>query len=307
MFLTILDADSWAPNIYFDLVEEHIIKNYEKRHTCIYQPPQIFTRNNLDVPVITRVYDMMHSFAHCSNLFSIFGLTFPLSNYTLIYTLVKNIGFWDTCADAIGEDFHTTQKAYWKTNGNITCVPIYAPFNQVNIATGKGYMEDVLARFWQAERHAQGCADFAYQCKMLFSTKFRLKNLVMFFHICETFALPGIVPWIFLSLLLESNFLFTNGQPDYLIPSLVLTILFNIMGLASNLGYILYEILKRRSNKIIYKRENESLWRVIEYPIIFIVNFFGISIPTFTIAAFMVLFGKREYVVADKKLSSTKK
>ena len=117
VFLTILDADSWAPDIYFDLMEEHVLKNYEKRHTIIYQPPQIFTRNNFDVPIFTRVYDMMHSFAHCSNLYSLFDVTFPLSNYTLSYNLVKRIGFWDTCPDAIGEDFHTTQKAYWKTQG----------------------------------------------------------------------------------------------------------------------------------------------------------------------------------------------
>ena len=28
VFLTILDADSWAPNLYFDVMEEHIIKNF---------------------------------------------------------------------------------------------------------------------------------------------------------------------------------------------------------------------------------------------------------------------------------------
>jgi len=150
VFLTILDADSWAPNVYFDIMDEHIIANMDKRHSFIYQPPQIFTRNNLDVPVFTRVYDMMHSFAHCANLYSIFKVTFPLSNYTLSYNLIKRIGFWDTCPDAIGEDFHTTQKAFWKTGGDIVCVPIYAPFNQVNICTGNGYVEDVLARFWQA-------------------------------------------------------------------------------------------------------------------------------------------------------------
>lgn len=105
---------------------------------------------------------MMHSFAHCSNLFSIFDLTFPLSNYTLSYKLIKKIGFWDTCPDAIGQDFHTTQKAYWKTGGEIKTIPIYTPFNQVNISTGNGYIEDVLARFWQAERHAQGVADVAW-------------------------------------------------------------------------------------------------------------------------------------------------
>ena len=119
LFLTIIDADSWAPDIYFDLVEEYILKHYEKRHSLIFQPPQIFTRNHLQVPFTTRVYDLMHSFAHCSNLYSIFNITFPLSNYSLSYSLIKKIGYWDTCADAIGEDFHTTQKAYWKSGGKI--------------------------------------------------------------------------------------------------------------------------------------------------------------------------------------------
>ena len=117
--MTIIDADSWAPAIYFDLMEEHILNNYEKRHKLIFQPPQIFTRNNLQVPVTTRIYDLMHSYAHCSNLYSVFNVTFPLSNYSLSYELVKKIGYWDTCADAIGEDFHTTQKAFWKTGGEI--------------------------------------------------------------------------------------------------------------------------------------------------------------------------------------------
>lgn len=68
----------------------------------IYSPTQIFTRNNLDVPMFTRIYDILHSFAHVSNLFSFFDLTFPLSNYTISYKLIKKIGFWDTCPDAIG-------------------------------------------------------------------------------------------------------------------------------------------------------------------------------------------------------------
>jgi hypothetical protein len=102
----------------------------------IFQPPQIFTRNFLDVPITTRVYDLMHSYLHCSNLFSFFSFTFALSNYTVSYKLIKSVGFWDTCADAIGEDFHTCQKIYWKTNGEARTIPIYVPFNQVNIATG---------------------------------------------------------------------------------------------------------------------------------------------------------------------------
>lgn len=81
----------------------------------MFQPPQIFTRNNLNVPFVTRVQDIMHSYLQCTNLFSVFDITFPISNYTLSYKLIKRVGFWDTCTDAIGEDFHMAQKVFWKT------------------------------------------------------------------------------------------------------------------------------------------------------------------------------------------------
>ena len=29
VFLTIMDADSWAPNLYIDLMEDHIRENYQ--------------------------------------------------------------------------------------------------------------------------------------------------------------------------------------------------------------------------------------------------------------------------------------
>lgn len=181
--LTIIDADSWVPDLYVDILEEKIIEEFGEHYTKIYQPNQIFTRNNLDVPILTRVYDILHSFAHTSNLYSIYDLTFPLSNYTVSYNLMKRIGFWDTCADAIGEDFHTTLKAYWKTHGEITTRPIYVPFNQVNISTGNGYWEDIKARFWQAERHAKGVADFAWCIKMLLNRPFKIKNLFLVYFV----------------------------------------------------------------------------------------------------------------------------
>ena len=59
VMLTILDADSWAPDVYFDVLEEKIREEYEQRHERVYQPIQIFTRNHLEVPIVTRVYDML--------------------------------------------------------------------------------------------------------------------------------------------------------------------------------------------------------------------------------------------------------
>ena len=40
-------------------------------------------------------------------------------------------------------------KAMWKTKGNAISVPIYIPFNQVDIVTGNGYFKDIEAKFWQ--------------------------------------------------------------------------------------------------------------------------------------------------------------
>lgn len=303
VFVTVIDADSWAPGVYFDLVEEEIIKDYSKRYSMIFMPPQIFTRNHLDVPILTRVHDLLHGYAHCSNLFSFVKLSFPLSNYTLSYRLIKSIGFWDTCSDAIGEDFHTTQKAYWKTGGKIVCVPIYAPFNQVNLATGKGYWEDVKARFWQAERHAQGVADVAYEFGMLFRSRFRFMNLVICFQIFEMFALPSIIPWMLISLLLQKHVLYLGvPHPPALLSDDIMPILFNILSISSTLGYLLYELMKRRANKVLYHRSNEGLLRLLEYPVMFLVNLFLINVPTFAIAAFNVLVGRQSYVVADNKM-----
>ena len=53
------------------------------------------------------------------NLGSAERLGFPISNYTMSLALLRHIGFWDTCADAIGEDFHMFLKAYFKTDGQV--------------------------------------------------------------------------------------------------------------------------------------------------------------------------------------------
>lgn len=177
-------------------------------------PTQIFTRNYLDVPMFTRIYDLLHSFAHATNSYSCMDLGFPLSNYTISYKLIKRIGFWDTCADAIGEDFHTAQKTYWKTHGEVKMRPIYVCFNQVNISTGNGYFSDLSARFWQAERHAKGVADVAYSLKMLFGQSFKFKNLVLTYQILEAFIIIAMTPWVMLSLTYQDHILYKYTKPS---------------------------------------------------------------------------------------------
>ena len=149
VMITTMDADTLVPELYMTEVESYIRKNPDNRHKSIFAGPQIFTRNCMETSVVVRVNDMMHSFAHLANLPAIF-FSFPLSNYTLSYTLVNRVKGWDTCHDAVGEDFHMVQKSYWKTQNDIKTVPIYVPFNQLSLQTDKGHVSDIRARFWQA-------------------------------------------------------------------------------------------------------------------------------------------------------------
>jgi hypothetical protein len=72
VYITVIDADSWVPEIYIHEVQERIDTEYELRHKTIFEPAQMYTRNNLEVPITTRVYDLSHGAIHFTNLVSSF-------------------------------------------------------------------------------------------------------------------------------------------------------------------------------------------------------------------------------------------
>lgn len=80
-------------------------------------------------------------------------------------------------------------------------------------------------------------------------------NFIVFYQIFENTILPTIMPWIFLSLMLQKNILFREvHMPEESLPPVVMKILFNVLSVVSTLGYFLFEIFKRRANRIIYKK-----------------------------------------------------
>jgi hypothetical protein len=70
-------------------VNEYFYKNPEAIKNVVFNPLQIFKRNDLDVPIFTRSFDNYHSFAHFNNSVSVFDISSPFSNYTLGYNLIK--------------------------------------------------------------------------------------------------------------------------------------------------------------------------------------------------------------------------
>ena len=100
----------------------------------------MFAKNHYDVPIFTRIMDDNSGFVNFVNSTSVFGTGFPLSNYVISFKTIKEIGYWDTIPDAIGEDFHTTIKCFWKRGGDFQVKPIYTMFNLLSVQTGKGYL-----------------------------------------------------------------------------------------------------------------------------------------------------------------------
>lgn len=132
MFTTI-DADNWAPEAYFSEVELYLSKHEWKMDNFMFAPNQMFTINNKEVPVFNRTMDFFMGsaiFAWSNNLTRV---QTAASNYSLSFTTLKKIGFLDTNADAMCDDFHTSLKALWKKEGELEIVPIYVMFNMTNL------------------------------------------------------------------------------------------------------------------------------------------------------------------------------
>lgn len=247
VFITIMDADSLIPALYTDQVSKHIENNYEKRHTLIYEPPQLFTRNAAEVPFFVRTIDTMMSYMHFSNLFSIFGYTMAVSNYTLSYRLLERIGFWDTCEYSRGEDVRITAKAYWKTNGETRVVPIYAPANQFSICTGKGYKADFRARFLQARRHTQCQIEVSYNLVSMLERRFSIRNFHLFYTIFEVYMMVVVIPLPVIIVGLQNGLRILPRAP---VDTGHAFLLFNLCHIPTLIvGFIFYELIKRRATK----------------------------------------------------------
>ena len=162
LILTIMDCDSICPKEYPDQVNQYLYKNPTETHNVVFNPPQIFKRNDLNVPIFTRSFDNYHAFAHCNSSVSLFQFSSPFSNYTLSYNLIKQVGFWDKNGQALSEDMHTFSKVFWKTAGRVKCIPIFTPFNQLNLQQPGSYLSNVAGKWNQTLRHSYGIHEVSY-------------------------------------------------------------------------------------------------------------------------------------------------
>lgn len=142
-------------------------------------------------------------------------------------------------------------KAYFKTNGEVKGVPIYTPFNQLNIQTGNGYVEDVKAKFWQLERHGRALLDMGYCWLMFFRYSFNVRSLLVIFVVMENFLMPIVIPYAVFSIIIQDRLLHWEA-PEGILSPINFFILFNLTNLFGVIMCLLYDYYKRKSSKILY-------------------------------------------------------
>ena len=194
--LTVMDADAQVAPLYIASLDA-AARAAPDPAARIYAAPILFERNAGAVPVFTRVHDAMWGAMAAQNLASSTGIGFPISNYSLSAALAARAGWWDTHADAIGEDLHMFVKCYFATGGALRLAPLLgAPSNMLNLQAST-YGATLWARAVQAERHARGVADFAYALAAAVRGWRRLpaaRTAVLLAKLLEAQLLPSVAP-----------------------------------------------------------------------------------------------------------------
>lgn len=137
------------PEIYIGELERKVVNENKNIHDVMFLSPHVYAVNRMDSMILGRVFDNFYSFLHYITMPSLIGVSFPISNYTLSYNTLKEVGFNDVHKDAIAEDCHMTLKAISETQGRLTCVPIYIFSNQMSLVGGKNFIEEFKSKFWQ--------------------------------------------------------------------------------------------------------------------------------------------------------------
>lgn len=102
VMLSIVDADTFMPEMYLKKVDEHLFFDEGIKDKSIFIVPNVYVRNEDDINPIGRVRDMMDSTQNISfNGFSLFDVRLPFGYYTMSYNLIKSVGFYDTVEEAM--------------------------------------------------------------------------------------------------------------------------------------------------------------------------------------------------------------
>ncbi|KAI8079375.1 hypothetical protein BDF21DRAFT_363139 [Thamnidium elegans] len=334
--ITVSDSDSSIPELYVKEVEKSFTQA-EDPYFLLFAPPIFFSRNCFDVPAAVRMTDITWSAMVMSSLSNSRGLAFPCSTYSLSMVLAERVGYWDTDADAVGEDMHMMLKCFFKTDGLARCCPIFVPINLTNVQSD-GYFSSMNARFVQAKRHYNGIADLAYTLRNAFGVKdttevghvfaskktsmyaapnFWIDKLVICIKVMEAHLIPVTSGWLMFAAVPLMQFIlfppssfsaFVQPEDNPILTSEFYSNLWNIVRVITVLlpfplfgTLAVYEVLHRVVDRELYHKSHTRTWRnTFDYISLPVAAWAFLTIPS-TIASIKRLYKtNNEYIVAEK-------
>lgn len=157
--VTSCDADAvFHPRHFVAL--NHQFLTAADRHRTFWQPT-IFNSNNIwDIPAPLRIPDGLSGINRTANLVLPFSVKFPTSCYSLSWSMLHEIDYWDE--EVIPEDWHVYLKACFTLGDRVHVDPVYIPVGNDCVLAPGGVIATLKAHYEQAKRHAWGASDITY-------------------------------------------------------------------------------------------------------------------------------------------------
>ncbi|MCC6382011.1 MAG: hypothetical protein IT304_05845 [Dehalococcoidia bacterium] len=156
--VTSCDADAVFHARHFEALN-YLFLTSADRYRAFWQPA-IFNSNNIwDIPSLLRIPDGLSGINRLSNLVMPGSVRFPTSCYSLSWTMLDEVDYWDE--EVIPEDWHLYLKCAYTLGDRVHVESLFLPLGNDCVLTD-GYWKTLKAHYAQSVRHAWGASDVPY-------------------------------------------------------------------------------------------------------------------------------------------------
>jgi hypothetical protein len=291
-----VDADSIFDKQYFAYLAYEFLTDNNRYHK-FWQSANVNHNNFWTVPAPIRIIAFFGSLWRTALLVQKDRLI-SNSTYSLSFSLLKRIGFWDT--DVIPEDYRIFFKAFYKLQGRVWIEPIFLK-TSMDAPHSTSYIKSLKNKYEQERRWSWGTSDDHLYIKWWLTVPnvpFMRKTIILYYVLLDHFLWP--VNWFIITVAANIiplvNPVFQRTTLGYSLPNLAGILLTSC--LIALLAMVVIDFRNRPKNP------NISKIKEILFPLQFIllpvVGFFLSTLPAL-ISHTQLIRGKRlEYKVTEK-------
>lgn len=291
-----VDADSIFDKQYFSYLTTKFL-NDENRYNKFWQSANVFYNNFWKIPAPVRVISFFGSLWRTAILVQGDRLI-ANSTYSLSFTMLKNIGFWDV--DVIPEDYRIFFKAFYKLGGNVWVEPIFLT-TSMDAPLSSSYIRTLRNKYAQERRWSWGVSDDPLIIKWWLTVPnvpFARKTMMLLNLVIDHFLWP--VNWFIITIAANImpfiNPVFSRTTLGYNLPRLAGLIL--TLCIFAILVMIIIDF-RNRSKNFAHSSARQFLFPF-EFVLLPVVGFFLSTLPAL-VSHTQLMLGKRlEYKVTEK-------